>query len=101
MTTGLSDVSFNLSRSQRLSIDGFPATIHHVSLTCDYQLTPWCDHLLSEEEIAAVLARQKRERQAKRMKKEEERKKKEEEGRERERKRKEVEKEEEREKEGN
>ena len=73
---GLDDVSYSVSRSQRVTIDGFSATVHHVSLTCDYAVTPWCDHLLSEEEIAAVLAKQKRERAERRRKKEEERKRK-------------------------
>jgi len=76
VTTGLNDVSYSVTRTQRLSIEGFPATVHHVTLTCDYSLTPWCDHLLSEEEIAAVLARQKRERAERRRKKEEEKRRK-------------------------
>jgi len=82
--TGLKDVSYSLTRTQNLSIDGYSATIHHVSLTCDYSVTPWCDHLLSEEEIAAVMAEQKRKRAERKKRKEEENVKREEEKRRRE-----------------
>merc|ERR1712228_8582 len=70
-TTGLHDVSYSVPRTQRLTIEGFPATVYHVTLSCDYAATPWCDHLLSEEEIAAVLAKQKKERAERKRRKEE------------------------------
>lgn len=67
--TGVNNVSFNLTKTQDLSIDGATAKIFHLSLECDYDATPWCDHLLSEEEIAAILARQKKERLKRRSQK--------------------------------
>ena len=78
---GLADVSYSSTRTQELVIDGYDAKIHHVMLNCDYSVTPWCDHLLSEEEIAAVMAEQKRKRAERRRRKEDEKKKREEEQR--------------------
>lgn len=69
VTTGLNNVAFEVIKTQQLSIEGYKAFVHHVILDCNYDKTPWCDHLLSEEEIAAVLARQKRERAERRRKK--------------------------------
>ena len=84
-------MSYSLTRTQGVVIDGFPATIHHVSLTCHYSVTPWCDHLLSEEEIAAVMADQKRKRAERRKRKEEDNKKRQDEQQKREEQRKKLE----------
>ncbi|XP_072042376.1 beta-1,4-galactosyltransferase 7-like [Amphiura filiformis] len=41
--TGLDTVEYELRSSQKLSVDGATATILHVELDCNKDLTPWCD----------------------------------------------------------
>ncbi|PIK55740.1 putative beta-1,4-galactosyltransferase 7 [Apostichopus japonicus] len=41
--TGLDTVLYDVRSTQELDIDGAPCTVIHVVLTCDVNITPWCD----------------------------------------------------------
>lgn len=43
LVTGLDTVLYDVRSTQELDIDGAPCTVIHVVLTCDVNITPWCD----------------------------------------------------------
>ena len=41
--TGLDTLQYEEVKRNELVIDGHPCTVVDVTLSCDYDVTPWCD----------------------------------------------------------